>query len=38
MIIAFDVSPTIPKFSRRFYRAALEREILIRPIGNTRFT
>jgi len=24
-----------PYFSRRFYRAALDREALIRPIGNT---
>lgn len=35
MILAFDVDTTDPKFSRRFYRAALEREALIRPIGNT---
>jgi len=35
MIVAFDVDTTDPKFSRRFYRAALEREALIRPIGNT---
>ena len=35
MILAFDVDTTDPDFSRRFYRAALDREALIRPIGNT---
>ena len=35
MIIAFDVDTTDATFSRRFYRAALNREALIRPIGNT---
>lgn len=35
MIAAFDVVTDDPYFSRRFYRAALEREALIRPIGNT---
>ena len=35
MIAAFDVETDDPYFSRRFYRAALEREALIRPIGNT---
>ncbi|MDR2788443.1 MAG: aminotransferase class III-fold pyridoxal phosphate-dependent enzyme, partial [Candidatus Accumulibacter sp.] len=35
MIIAFDVATGDPGFQRRFYRAALERETLIRPIGNT---
>ncbi len=35
MIAAFDVATDDPWFSRRFYRAALEREALIRPIGNT---
>jgi hypothetical protein len=35
MIAAFDVSATIPQFSRRFYRQALANEILLRPIGNT---
>jgi adenosylmethionine-8-amino-7-oxononanoate aminotransferase len=35
MIAAFDVATDDPHFSRRFYRAALEREALIRPIGNT---
>jgi len=35
MIVAFDVATDDPQFSRRFYRAALEREALIRPLGNT---
>lgn len=35
MILAFDVLTDDPYFSRRFYRAALAREALIRPIGNT---
>ncbi|MBL8429985.1 MAG: adenosylmethionine--8-amino-7-oxononanoate transaminase [Dechloromonas sp.] len=35
MIAAFDVETDDPHFSRKFYRAALEREALIRPIGNT---
>jgi adenosylmethionine-8-amino-7-oxononanoate aminotransferase len=35
MIAAFDVATDDPHFARRFYRAALEREALIRPIGNT---
>lgn len=35
MIIAFDVADADPQFSRRFYRASLEREALTRPIGNT---
>lgn len=35
MIIAFDVATDDPKFARRFYRAALEREALTRPIGAT---
>ena len=35
MIAAFDVDTDDPYFSRRFYRAALDREALIRPIGNT---
>jgi adenosylmethionine-8-amino-7-oxononanoate aminotransferase len=35
MILAFDVDATDPKFSRRFYRAALDREVLLRPIGTT---
>jgi adenosylmethionine-8-amino-7-oxononanoate aminotransferase len=35
MIAAFDVATDDPYFSRKFYRAALEQEALIRPIGNT---
>lgn len=35
MILAFDVESEIPGFSRRFFTAALERELLLRPIGNT---
>ena len=35
MIAAFDVASDDPHFSRRFYRAALEHEALLRPIGNT---
>ncbi len=35
MIAAFDVAADDPYFSRRFYRAALMREALVRPIGNT---
>ena len=35
MIIAFDVETGDAAFSRSFYRAALENEALIRPIGNT---
>ena len=35
MIAAFDVATDAPYFSRQFYRAALDRGALIRPIGNT---
>ena len=35
MIIAFDVDTPDPAFSRRFYRAALDHEALVRPIGKT---
>jgi len=35
MIAAFDVDTDDPHFSRKFYRAALDREALVRPIGNT---
>jgi adenosylmethionine-8-amino-7-oxononanoate aminotransferase len=35
MIAAFDVATDNPHFSRQFYRAALDRAALIRPIGNT---
>jgi adenosylmethionine-8-amino-7-oxononanoate aminotransferase len=34
MIFAFDVDADVG-FSRRYYRAALDREALLRPIGNT---
>ena len=35
MIAAFDVESDAPHFTRRFYREALSREVLLRPIGNT---
>ncbi len=35
MILAFDVDTADPAFSRRFYRAALARQALVRPIGQT---
>ena len=35
MIAAFDVATDDPYFSRKFYRAALDRGILLRPIGST---
>ena len=35
MILAFDVDAAGPGFSRRFFAAGLEREVLLRPIGNT---
>lgn len=35
MIAAFDVDTDDPYFARRFYRAALARETLLRPIGST---
>ncbi|HJW25989.1 MAG TPA: adenosylmethionine--8-amino-7-oxononanoate transaminase [Rhodocyclaceae bacterium] len=35
MILAFDVDTADPAFPRRFYRAALAREALVRPIGST---
>lgn len=35
MIWAFEVDADDSTFARRFYRAALERELLLRPIGNT---
>jgi adenosylmethionine-8-amino-7-oxononanoate aminotransferase len=35
MIWAFDVEGTEPHFGRRFAAAALERELLLRPLGNT---
>ncbi len=35
MILAFEVDAADPGFARRFFAAALERELLLRPIGNT---
>ena len=35
MIWAFDVDSEDPAFARKFYQAALEHELLLRPIGNT---
>ena len=35
MIWAFDVDAVDATFARRFYRAALAHELLLRPIGNT---
>ena len=35
MITAFDVECDDPAFSRRYHLAALERGVLLRPIGNT---
>lgn len=35
MIWAFDVDTDDSQFARRFFTAALERELLLRPIGNT---
>jgi adenosylmethionine-8-amino-7-oxononanoate aminotransferase len=35
MIWAFDVDTSDPAFARSFYQAALEHELLLRPIGNT---
>ena len=36
MIVAFDVEPTVREgFARRFFAAALEQELLLRPIGTT---
>ncbi len=32
---AFEVAAADPAFARRFFAAALEREVLLRPIGNT---
>jgi adenosylmethionine-8-amino-7-oxononanoate aminotransferase len=37
MIWALDVDTTKPDFSRRYYREALAREVLLRPIGNTLY-
>jgi len=35
MIWAFEVETSDPQFARNFYQAALARELLLRPIGNT---
>jgi adenosylmethionine---8-amino-7-oxononanoate aminotransferase len=35
MIWAFEVENADPHFSRNFFAAALERELLLRPLGNT---
>ncbi|MDY0011374.1 MAG: adenosylmethionine--8-amino-7-oxononanoate transaminase [Rhodocyclaceae bacterium] len=35
MILAFDVTTARADFSRRFFTAALERGVLLRPMGNT---
>jgi adenosylmethionine-8-amino-7-oxononanoate aminotransferase len=35
MICAFEVADAPADFGQRFYRAALENELLLRPIGNT---
>ena len=37
MIWALDVDTTMPDFSRRYYREALSREVLLRPIGSTLY-
>lgn len=38
MILAFDVADAPAGFSRRFFTEALQRELLLRPIGNTVYT
>ncbi len=38
MILAFDVDGAPAGFSRRFFTEALDRELLLRPIGNTVYT
>jgi len=35
MIHAFEVATDRPDFARAFFAAALERELLLRPIGRT---
>jgi adenosylmethionine-8-amino-7-oxononanoate aminotransferase len=35
MIWAFDIETADPAFARRFFARALERELLLRPLGNT---
>jgi len=38
MILAFDVADAPAGFSHRFFAEALNRELLLRPIGNTVYT
>jgi adenosylmethionine-8-amino-7-oxononanoate aminotransferase len=38
MILAFDVADAPAGFSRRFFTESLDRELLLRPIGNTVYT
>ena len=35
MIWAFDANTDDPLFARRFHQAAMERGLLLRPLGNT---
>ena len=35
MIWAFDVADAVPNFGHEFYQAALQRGLLLRPLGNT---
>lgn len=35
MIWAFEVERTAPDFASRFFQAAMEKELLLRPMGNT---
>lgn len=37
MIWAADIDTADPSFGRRFYREALAREVLLRPLGNTLY-
>lgn len=37
MIWAWDIDTTLPDFARRYGRAALERGLLLRPIGRTLY-
>ncbi|MDP2870173.1 MAG: adenosylmethionine--8-amino-7-oxononanoate transaminase [Methyloversatilis sp.] len=37
MIWALDIDAPQPEFSRRYYREALERGLLLRPLGNTLY-
>ncbi|HNH18066.1 MAG TPA: adenosylmethionine--8-amino-7-oxononanoate aminotransferase BioA, partial [Zoogloea sp.] len=38
MILAFDVADAPPGFARRYFAEALQRELLLRPIGPTVYT